>query len=151
MNYDYDFTMGHSQGGPKGFKNLRASDSKGYEYDMFNHVDQRGQRHPTNLFIALLKNEEFKNKFINYYIDFVNNKVPMSKIEPIYTKFFKVTSILIGYSISRWKGYLGDSKEDYLIEAILNYKEKTLQEIRTFLEERPKYTIQNMKNYFKIE
>ena len=151
MNYDYDFTMGHSQGGPKGFKNLRASDSKGYEYDMFNHVDQRGQRHPTNLFIALLKNEEFKNKFINYYIDFVNNKVPMSKIEPINTKFFKVTSILIGYSISRWKGYLGDSKEDYLIEAILNYKEKTLQEIRTFLEERPKYTIQNMKNYFKIE
>ena len=45
LTYDYDFTMGHSQGGFKGF------DPKGYgyEYDMFTHVDSSKQRHPTNL------------------------------------------------------------------------------------------------------
>jgi hypothetical protein len=148
MNFDYDFTMGHTQGGFRGFK---ASDSKGYEYDMFAHVENKKQRHPTNIFIALLKNEEFKNKFIEYYEGFVKNIVPMSIINPIIKEFDEEISILIGYSISRWKGYLGGTKKEYLLEAILIYKNKTLQEIKKFLEERPKYTLENMKKYFKIE
>ena len=148
MNFDYDFTMGHIKGGFRGFK---ASDSKGYEYDMFTHVDSSKQRHPTNLFIALLKNEEFKNKFIEYYEGFVKNIVPMSIINPIIKEFDEEISILIGYSISRWKGYLGGTKKEYLLEAILIYKNKTLQEIKTYPEERPKYNLENMKKYFKIE
>ena len=136
MNFDYDFTMGHNQGG---FRGSKASDSKGYEYDMFAHVDNKKQ------------NEEFKNKFIEYYEGFVKNIVPMSIINPIIKEFDEEISILIGYSISRWKGYLGGTKKEYLLEAILIYKNKTLQEIKKFLEERPKYTLENMKKYFKIE
>lgn len=49
------------------------NDGKGYEYNMFTHIESSKQRHPTNLFIALLKNEEFKNKFIEYYKGFVKN------------------------------------------------------------------------------
>ena len=136
MNFDYDFTMGHNQGGFRGFK---ESDSKGYEYDMFAHVDNKKQ------------NEEFKNKFIEYYEGFVKNIVPMSIINPIIKEFDEEISILIGHSISRWKGYLGGTKKEYLLKLILIYKNKTLQEIKKFLEERPKYTLENMKKYLKIE
>ena len=147
INFDYDFTMGHSQGGFKEGK----SQGKSYEYDMFTHVENSKQRAPTNLFIALLKNQEFKNKFIKYYEDFVENIGSMTKINTIIQEFDEEISILIGYSTSRWKGYLGGSKKENIIEAILTYKNKTLPEIKKFLEERPKYTLEHMKNYFKIK
>ena len=98
------------------------NDGKGYEYDMFTHVESSKQRHPTNLFIALLKNEEFKNKFIEYYKGFVKNIVQMSIINPILKEFDEEIIFLIGYSISRWKGYLRDTKEEYLLEVIQIYK-----------------------------
>ena len=145
INFDYDFTMGHTQGG------FRESTSPGYEYDMFTHVESSKQRAPTNIYIALLKNEEFKNKFIKYYENFVNTIPPMNVVNPIVQEFEDEISILIGYSISRWKGYLGLSKKEYIIESILNYKKKSLSQIKEFLEKRPKYTIENMKKYFKIE
>ena len=118
---------------------------------MFIHVENLKQRAPTNLFIALLKNQEFKNKFIKYYEDFVENIGSMTKINTIIQEFDEEISILIGYSTSRWKGYLGGSKKENIIEAILTYKNKTLPEIKKFLEERPKYTLEHMKNYFKIK
>ena len=117
---------------------------------MFTHVNDKGQRHPTNLFVALLKNEEFKNKFIKYYENFVNTIPTMNIVNPIVQEFEEEISILIGYSISRWKGYLGRSKKEYILESILNYRNKSLPPIKEFLEKRPKYTIENMKKYFKI-
>lgn len=156
MTYDYDFTMGHTQGGGFPRVNLKGGfkgnfgGNEGYEYNMFIHVENSKTRAPTNIFVALLANQEFKTKFIKYYEDFVNNYVTMDKINPIIKQFDEEISILIGYSISRWKGYLGGPKKDYIIESIIKYKEKTLPEVKKFLEERPKYTLKNMKNYFNL-
>ena len=144
INFDYDITMGKSMGGSMDSK------SQGYEYDMFTHVESSKQRAPTNIYIALLKNEEFKNKFIKYYENFVNTIPTMNIVNPIVQEFEEEISILIGYSISRWKGYLGRSKKEYILESILNYRNKSLPPIKEFLEKRPKYTIENMKKYFKI-
>ena len=142
INFDYDLTMGHM------FGNIK---DKGYEYDMFTHVEDSKKRAPTNLFIALLKNEEFKNKFIKYYEDFVNNITPKDLLDSVIKHFDEEISILIGYSVCRWKGYLGGPKREIIIESIIKYKDNSLQEIKEFLEKRPKYTIEHMKNYFNIK
>ena len=169
INFDYDFTMGKTMGGgPRGSKKGSMKDStkgpmKGFmkgsmnsngqswEYDMFTHVANSGQRAPTNIYVALLKNEEFKNKFIDYYENYVNTIPTLDIVYPIIQQFDEEISLLIGYSISRWKGYLSSSKEESITEAILNYRNKTLPSIKEFLENRPRCTLENMRKYFKIE
>ena len=169
INFDYDFTMGKTMGGGppgpmkgsmkdstkgpmKGFmRGSMNSDAKSWEYDMFTHVENSGQRAPTNIYVALLKNEEFKNKFIEYYENYVNTIPTLDIVYPIIQQFDEEISFLVGYSISRWKGYLYSSKEESISESILNYRSKTLPSIKEFLENRPRCTLENMRKYFKIE
>ena len=143
-----DSTKGPMKGFMRGSMN---SDAKSWEYDMFTHVANSGQRAPTNIYVALLKNEEFKNKFIEYYENYVNTIPTLDIVYPIIQQFDEEISFLVGYSISRWKGYLYSSKEESISESILNYRSKTLPSIKEFLENRPRCTLENMRKYFKIE
>ena len=141
MAFDFDYSMGNVLDADFG-------DLESYQYDMFTFIDEKAKDiYPTNLFLSLLKNEEFKNKFIKSYEDFVNNAMSMKKVNPIIQKFDEEISILIGYSNARWKGYLGGPKKETIIESIFNYKNKDLPKLKTFYQERPKYTLENMKNY----
>ena len=47
----------------------------------------------------------------------------------------------------RWYGYLETSKEESINRGIVNYKKKILPNLKKFFEERPKYTLENMRNY----
>ena len=138
MGYDFDYTMGNTYDD--------FGDVECYEYNMFNRVERSKRKPPTNLFIALLKNEEFKNKFMKSYEEFINNIMPMDKINSIIEKFKEEIAYLIAYSYKRWSGYLGSSKKETFKDAFVNYN-KILKNLNIFFEKRPKYTLENMKNY----
>ena len=141
MIYDFDYTMGNVLDGD--FGTLEP-----YQYDMFDFISKKHEdSHPANLFKALLKNEEFKQKFMKSYENFVYNAMSMNIVNPIIKFFNEEISYFIGYSYMRWYGYLEASKEESIFNGIVNYKVKVLPKLKKFYEERPKYTLENMKNY----
>ena len=139
MIYDFDYSMGNVLEGD--FGTLEP-----YQYNMFDFIKEKDS-HPTNLFLALLKNNEFKYKFMKSYENFVNNAMSMNIVNPIIKFFSEEISYLLGYSYMRWYGYLETSKEESIIRGVANYKVKVLPKLKKFYEERPKYTLKNMKNY----
>ncbi len=139
MIYDFDYSMGNVLEGD--FGTLQP-----YQYDMFDFI-KREKSHPTNLFFALLKNYEFKKKFMKSYEKFVYNAMSMNIVNPIIKFFNEEISYLLGYSYMRWYGYLETSKEESINSGIVNYKAEVLPKLKKFYEERPKYTLENMRNY----
>jgi hypothetical protein len=139
MIYDFDYSMGNVLEGE--FGKLEP-----YQYDMFDFIKGKDS-HPTNLFLALLKNNEFKYKFMKSYENFVYKAMSMNIVNPIINYFSEEISYFLGYSYMRWYGYLETSKEESIIRGILNYKIKVLPKLKKFYEERPKYTLENMKKY----
>ena len=139
MIYDFDYSMGNVLEGD--FGTLEP-----YQYNMFDFIKEKDS-HPTNLFLALLKNNEFKYKFMKSYENFVNNAMSMNIVNPIIKFFSEEISYLLGYSYMRWYGYLETSKEESIIRGVANYKVKVLPKLKKFYEERPKYTLKNMKNF----
>lgn len=139
MIYDFDYSMGNVLEGD--FGTLEP-----YHYDMFDFI-KREKSHPTNLFFALLKNYEFKKKFMKSYEKFVYNAMSMNIVNPIIKYFNEEISYLLGYSYMRWYGYLETSKEESINSGIVNYKAEVLPKLKKFYEERPKYTLENMRNY----
>lgn len=81
------------------------------------------------------------------YENFVNNAMSMNIVNPIFKFFSEEISYLLGYSYMRWYGYLKTSKKESIIQGVANYREKVLPKLKKFYEERPKYTLKNMKNY----
>ena len=141
MIYDFDYSMGNVLEGD--FGTLEP-----YQYDMFDFIKGKEKdSHPTNLFLALLKNNEFKNKFMKSYENFVYKAMSMNIVNPIIEYFSEEISYFLGYSYMRWYGYLENSKEESIIRGIINYKIKVLPKLKKFYEERPKYTLENMKKY----
>ena len=139
MIYDFDYSMGNVLEGD--FGTLEP-----YEYDMFKFIDGKDS-HPTNLFLALFKNKEFKYKFMKSYENFINNAMSSNIVNPIITFFNEEISYFLGYSYMRWYGYLETSKKESIIKWRSNYKTKVLPKKKKFYEERPKYTLKNMNNF----
>ncbi len=83
---------------------------------------------------------------MKFYEEFINNIMPMDKINSIIEKFKEEITYLIAYSYERWSGYLGSSKKETIKDAFVNYN-KILKNLNIFFEKRPKYTLENMKNY----
>ena len=139
MIYDFDYTMGNVLEGD--FGTLEP-----YQYDMFKFIEGEDS-HPTNLFLALFKNKEFKYKFMKSYENFINNAMSSNIVNPIITFFNEEISYFLGYSYMRWYGYLETSKKESIIKWRSNYKTKVLPKLKKFYEERPKYTLKNMNNF----
>ena len=51
---------------------------EGYAYDNFQHV-ANANGFPTNLFLNLLHNEDFRNKFVNVYCDYAKESPPTNR------------------------------------------------------------------------
>ena len=82
MGYDFDYTMGHTY--------VDFGDKECSQFDMFTYVEKSKKKAPTNLFIALYKNEEFRKKFMKSYEEYINNFMSMDKINPIIEIFKKL-------------------------------------------------------------
>ena len=139
MTYDLDYTIGNNYADFGGVE--------GYQYDTFKHMDRGKNKGPTNLFVALLKNEDFKKKFVNIYEEYAYSIMSTDKINPIIQEFYGEVTTLISYSQSRWWGYYGGTKLENIEEARNKYQNKILPKMKTFFEERSKYTMEHMKQY----
>ena len=140
MTYDLDKTMGNN------YYDLGGLPV--YAYNMFNHTLQKSKSAPTSLFIALLQNEEFRNKFINVYCDYVNDVMSLDKINPLLEQFKEDTTEILAYSLQRWRGY-----NRPLLEGFAKYKKQflsTLNNIKTYFIERPYYSLIHMKEFLNL-
>ena len=139
MTYDLDYTIGKTYADFGGVE--------GYQYNMFRHMDMAKYKQPTTLFVSLLKNSEFKKKFINTFEEYANSIMSTDKTDPIIQEFFGEVTDLIGYSQSRWWGYFGGSRLENIAYAKNNYQNNILPQMKKFFEERAKYALEHMKQY----
>ena len=143
ITYDLDFSMGMT------FENYGGLE--GYQYDNFKHVEKRrGQKPPTNLFIALLKNEIFRNKYINLYCDFANDVMNINKIQLIIDDYKENLTWMYVYGKNRWWNDGKTTKLEGFAFHKNNFENVQLKNLQTFFEQRGKYTLQHMKEYLKI-
>ena len=143
MTYDLDFSMGLT------FENYGGVE--GYQYNNFRHVEiRRGDKPPTNLFISLLKNEIFKNKFVNLYCDFANEVMKKEKIKLMINEYREKITWMFVNSKVRWWGNDSPNKLESYAYNKNHFENEVLKKLETFFEERPKYTIQHMKEYLRI-
>lgn len=141
ISFDFDYTMGatyESFGGVEG-----------YAYDSFQHMDAKSGA-PTNLFIQLLKNQDFRTKFVNVYCDYANEVLTPEKANEMAEHYSHEYTEQIANSTVRWWGYFGGSKESNLSYHRNLYQNTTLNQIRTYFNQRADYTIEDMQNYLGL-
>jgi hypothetical protein len=75
ISFDFDYSMGYSiaMWG-------QTPTEESYEVNNLKNLE-RNKRPPTNLFLALLKNEDFRNKYILRFCDFANGIFNLDKID----------------------------------------------------------------------
>ena len=135
MTYDLDYSMGAGWG------------EIGPNADNFRNVESKSNLSPTNLFVALLRNEDFKKKFANIYCDYANEVMNIDKINQLADKYKDECSDLVGYSQLRWWG--GSSKMEGYTRWKNNYQNQ-LENIKRFFESRPMFTLQHMKEHLNL-
>ena len=142
ISYDFDYTMGATYDSFGGVE--------GYAYDSFAHMDGKKADSPTSLFVQLLKNEEFRNQFAAVYCDYANEVLTLENANTM-TEIYKsdYTDQLANTTV-RWWGYFGGAKESNLAYHKNLYQNTTLQNIRTFFEQRAGYTLEDMKAYLNL-
>ena len=138
MIYDLDYTMGSKFAGVGS-----------YDSDNFKFVEGRSKNFPSNLFMALLKNNtEFRNKFINLYCDYANEVYAPEKVNNLIEKYRDEYPDIVAFSQLRWWGW--SSK----LEGYASYKSRYFQAldvISEFFEKRPQYALQHMKQYLNLK
>ena len=82
FSYDFDFTMAKTY--------MDYGGLEGYQYDNFKHIKMKGDiGFPSDLFNPLLRNEEFKNKFVLRFCDFSNEVVNLDKVDSLVEDYKK--------------------------------------------------------------
>ena len=143
FSFDFDFTMGNT------YENFGGVE--GYEFNFFERLREKGKnKHfPNYLFQLLLFNKEFKNKFILLFCDYINGVMNLDKINAIITDYKENYLDKLANGKLRWNGYENETKSE-VFEKYKNDYMKTFDDIEIFFKERPKYTIENMKQYLNI-
>ena len=136
MTFDMDFTMGAGWGGT------------GPDTDNFSKLQSKIDQSPTNLFVALFKNDDFKKRFANVYCDYANEVMNPSRIKEMVSRYKEENAELVGYSQLRWWG--ADSKLEGFSHWKTNYI-NSLDNIQRFFESRGKATLSHMKQHFGLK
>lgn len=142
ISFDYDYTMGATYADFGGVE--------GYAYDSFRHMEKAYEYEPTNLFLNLLKNKEFRNKFVNVYCDYANEVLTPEKGNAMADFYLQNYTEKVSNSILRWWGFFGGSKESNLSYNRQQYTEKNIPGIKQFFNERASYTLDDMKNFLGL-
>ena len=144
ISFDFDYSMGYSiaMWG-------QTPTEESYEVNNLKNLE-RNKRPPTNLFLALLKNEDFKNKYILRFCDFANGIFNLDKIDLLINDYKDNYLDMLANSKVRWKGFTYDNELEAFAAAKNDFS-KTFDDIRKFYEERPKYAFQHMKEFLELD
>ena len=141
-SFDFDYSVGltyQSFGGVEG-----------YQYDSFRKMDNAKKDMPTSIFIALLDNPEFKQRFADRFYSYAYSVFEPSKMsaelddeENRYMDYMTMTAWRwsSGKPRSGYSGYLSEQKSYYHSE---------MEKMRTFFNRRAEYAIEDMQNYLGI-
>ena len=144
ISFDFDYSMGYSiaMWG-------QTPTEEPYEVNNLENLE-RNKRAPTNLFLALLKNEDFRNKYILRFCDFINGIFNLDRVDLLLNDYKDNYLDMLADSKVRWKGYDYENE----LEAFATFKNnfvKNFDDIRKFYEERPKYALEHMKEYLELD
>ncbi len=142
ISFDYDYTMGAT------YENFGGVE--GYAYDSFQHMENGSEDAPTNLFVQLLKNENFCNKFAGVYCDYANEVLTSERANAMASTYSSDYTEQLANTMVRWWGFYGGSKDSNLNYHRNLYQGTTLNNIRTFFQQRASYTLEDMKNYLGL-
>ena len=145
ISFDFDYTMGASSSGMWGQQPQQA----GYEKNDLKDLEMR-KNVPTILFLPLLKNEDFRNKYVLRFCDYVNDVFSLDRIDSVINDYIDNYLDKLANGKVRWKGYEYEDEK----EAFANYKtsfSKNFDDIRKYFELRPKYALQHMKEYLDLD
>lgn len=141
MSYDFDYTMGltyESFGGVEG-----------YAYDNFKKTLEKDGL-PNILFKELLKNDTFKQQFVNTYLNYANDTFSLDKVSSLVEVYKNTYSDLMGANGGRWYGSqnLYEYNHNYLynIENLNN----VMNNIETFFRNRKTYTLEDMQENLNL-
>ena len=139
--YDLDYSMGSPFFG-----------SSSPDIDSFKYVEGRINRSPLNpFFLSFLKNNrDFQFKFVNIYCDYANYVFHPNTVNKVLEKYRDYYTELVANSQLRWS----ESDFKYKLEGYAYYKTlylKAMDTISNFFEQRPKYTLQHMKDFIGLE
>ena len=144
ISFDFDYSMGYSiaMWG-------QTPTEEPYEVNNLKNLE-RNKRAPTNLFLALLKNEDFRNKYILRFCDYINGIFNLDRVDLLLNDYKDNYLDMLADSKVRWKGYDYENE----LEAFATFKNnfvKNFDDIRKFYEERPKYALEHMKEYLELD
>lgn len=147
ISFDFDYTMGYqfSMGGFGGW----GQQKEGYEQDSLQSLE-RNKKAPTNLFLVLLKNKEFRNKYVLRFCDYVNGVFSLDRIDSLIADYRDNYIDKLAEGKVRWKGTEYSNEK----EAFANYKtsfSKNFDDIRKYFENRPQYALDHMKQHLQLE
>ena len=138
MTYDLDYTLGKTYASFGGVE--------GYEFDMFKKVyDEKDI--PTNLFVNLLNNTEFKEKFKKVFEEYSYNVMNLDKINEFINHYKNNFTEMYANTQVRWCNYNGGTIMETYANAKNQYLYTVLPQIKKFFEERAKYAIKDMEEY----
>ena len=147
LMYDIDYSMGAD------FFTPGSPESN--DFDIIsgngNRMNWRRLSSPLNLFLNLIKNSTvFQEQFTNLMCDYANGVYYPERINEFIEKYREECSDLIAYSQLRWSG----QKYYSTFEGYAFYKNnyyKSLDSLKNFFEERPKYILQYMKDFINLK
>ena len=118
-----------------------------YNYNMFQHMSAKDSSvvwpnslASTSLFRNMIKNEEFKDQFINRYAELLNNDFQQDSLIKKMNKLVELYEPEMPRHISRW---------NYL-ESVSSWKDILDRRIVTFTKQRPCVVEKNLMEFFDI-
>ena len=138
ITYDLDYTMGRTYGSFGGVE--------GYAYDMFKHVINEKDV-PTNLFVNLLNNNDFKEKFKKVFEEYANKVMTLDKVNELINEYKNILPEMLANNQIRWAGYYGSNKLETIANVKNRFINKELPQIKKFFENRAKYALEDMEEY----
>lgn len=142
ITYDMDYTCGKTYDSFGGVE--------GYAYDNFQHIDKAKNHTPTNLFVALLQNETFKLKFAKEYYNFADNICSTERTTERLDLYSETYGTLLAESTTRWWGFYGGTKSSNFNWNQNQYLYTTIPQIKTFFNNRARYTLEDMEEYLGV-
>lgn len=141
ITFDMDYTVGGTYSDFGGVE--------GYAYDSFQHV-QKSDGDITSLFLNLLKNQEFRNKFAAVYCDYANEVARADKGIARTEMYSTQYADLLANNLTRWWGYFGSPQNETFAWNKQDYQGNVIQRIKTFFSKRADYTLEDMKNFLRL-
>ncbi|MDE5768681.1 MAG: CotH kinase family protein [Oscillospiraceae bacterium] len=145
MSFDFDHSMGYTYDSEINKTNL-------YNYNWFEKMDT--ETAPTNFFVSLLKNKEFRLKFIKVYQSYANDLTTTDRIEQILAEYYDKDQYmnLVGDSEVRWSDAwnYGSSKEQKKQGTQSYFRYSVLDNISNYFKKIDDYSIPYMYAYLGL-